>query len=321
MTEGHPPVQGDPEPSSCYRTQSNVRDAPGFSCVNTLTGHGSTVTSLRFFSSDGGKFVSGSGDGTARVWDLERGVEVSKLDSGHDGGKGKENGAVNCVDVGEDGDMIVTSSDDFKARMWDSRAPKAPVLVLRGHTHVVTSCSLAPTGQMVATGSFDETARLWDPRTGGELAVIAAHTQPVTCVQFSKGSVRPNLATASFDGTCRIWSSHNRECLRTIVPTNDSGERAALTSVRFTPNNQYLLLNSLHNKLLLFDPKVENGNLPAANVPGLNPDAVVLPVLKKTYEGHMNSDYLLQSGFMTRCTDGAKLVLSGSEDHHVRCSY
>lgn len=304
----------DPEPTSYYRPQSTVRDAEGFSCEKTLTVHDDMVTSIRF-APDGNKFASGSGDGTARMWDLERGMDVIKVDNGQDNAK-EENGAITCVDVGKDGVFLVTSSDDFKSRMWDTRAPKAPVHVFHGHTHVVSSCSFAPTGQMIATGSFDETVRLWDPRTGTTSAVIPAHSQPVTCVQFSKGSVRPNLATTSFDGTCRIWSSHSRECLRTIVPTNEKGERAPVTSVRFTPNNQYVLLNSLHNKILLFDPLVENSNPP--DMPGQNPDAVVLPVLKKTYEGHLNNRISLKSVFMTRCTDGSKLVLSGSEDHHVR---
>ena len=313
------PAEGDPGPASYYRPQSDVCDAAGFSCVKTLSGpsaHTDSVTSLRFVSADASKFVSGSADGTARMWDLESGKAIATVES--DSKKKQESGAITGVDVGKDADVIVTSSDDFRARLWDLRIPKAPVHVFNGHTHVVSSCSFAPTGQTIATGSFDETARLWDPRTGSAIAVIPAHSEPVTCVQFSKGSVRPNLATASLDGTCRIWSSHSRECLRTIVPTSDGEDRAPVTSVRFTPNNQYVLLNSLHNKILLFDPKVEplsTDKLSAANLPGLNP---VRPLLKKTYEGHMNQRISMKSVFMTRCTDGAKLVLSGSEDHHVR---
>lgn len=317
---GQPAEEGPELPSkSYYRAQSDVRDAAGFSCVRTLSGpsaHSGAVTSLRFVSADVNRFISGSEDGTARMWDVESGKVIATVEN--DSKKKEESGAITGVDVGQGADVIVTSDDNFKAKLWDLRTPKAPVHVFNGHTHVVTSCSFAPTGQMIATGSFDETARLWDPRTGSTIAVIPAHSEPVTCVQFSKGSVRPNLATTSLDGTCRIWSSHSRECLRTIVPTNDGGDRAPVTSVRFTPNNQYVLMNSLHNKILLFDPRLDplsNGNLSAANVPG---HRLEHPLLKKTYEGHMNTRISMKSVFMTRCTDGAKLVLSGSEDHHVR---
>jgi len=302
---------------SYYRPQTNVPDAENFSCFATLDAHKGSVTSIKFSPAGGAsRFVSGSADATARLWDTERGAEIAAVDCGFK----SERGAVACVDVSKDGATLVTSSDDFNARLWDTRAPHTPVQVFQGHKHVVSSCSFAPNGNTIATGSFDETVKLWDQRMGKCDHTIAAHTQPVTCVQFSKGSVRPNLATTSMDGTCRIWSSHSRECLRTITPLDASQGLAPVASVRFTPNNQYVLLNSLHNKILLFDPVINSGtgtSTAPAGAAGATADAAVLPVLKKSYEGHLNTRSSLRSVFMTRCSDGAKLVLSGSEDHHV----
>lgn len=39
--------------------------------------------------------------------------------------------------------------------------------------------------------------------------------------------------------------------------------------------------------------------------------------LKKTYSQHLNQRVAVQSTFMVKTTDGSKLILSGSEDHHV----
>lgn len=313
--------------ASSFREQKDVPDAEKFSCAATLLGHTGTVTGVKF-APDGTKFASASADSTARMWDVERGVELVVVDVKQDlCGEDRPFGAITGVDVNRDGVTFVTSSDDRKARLWDTRAPRAPVQVYVGHTDAVSTCSFAPNGSTIATGSFDETVRLWEQRTGTCDAIIPAHVQPVMCVQFSKGSVRPKFATASMDGTCRIWSSHTRECLRTIVPTNDKGERAPVASVRFTPNNQYVMMNSLHNKILLFDPMIGGTSGAGATANAAlqveqeddsgGKDTAVLPQLKKTYEGHLNTRMNTKSVFMTRCSDGAKLVLSGSEDHHV----
>jgi COMPASS component SWD3 len=295
--------------TSLYRDRGDLPDAPGFSCVATWEGHSDMVTSVKF-AEDGARVVSGSADATACLWDVEKGSKLAVLEVES---SIEQNGGITCVDFAGDGATLVTSSDDRMARLWDTRAPNSPASIFKGHTHVVSSCSLAPSGHALATGSFDETVRLWDVRKGGCVGVIPAHSDPVLCVKYSRGHVRPHFASTSMDGTCRIWSSHTKECLRTILPTNEKSERAPVVSARFTPNNQYVMMNSLHNKILLFDPVID-GRQETAN---RQEDQGPIPVLKKTYEGHLNRNISLKSVFMTRCEDGAKLVLSGSEDHHV----
>ena len=62
-------------------------------------------------SGDGRYIVSGSGDGTVAVWDLQTGARLHEL-TGHQGG-------VNSVALSGDGRHIVSGSDDGTVAVWD----------------------------------------------------------------------------------------------------------------------------------------------------------------------------------------------------------
>lgn len=290
--------------TSDYRAREDICNAPGFALSSTLNGHTDIVTSVRF-TADGRKVGSGSADATAKVWDVESGGIVSNIPNVSTA----EGSGITAVDWNWDGVTLATASDDTMARLWDTRASGTCVMTFAGHTHHVTSCSFARSGNMVATGSFDETVRLWDVRNGGCIGIIPAHSDPVLSVQFSGGAVRPLLATSSIDGSCRIWSSFTKRCLRTVLP-GGVDDRTPVVSVQFTPNNQYILMNTLKSSVLLFDPC-------ASAEDEEKPDLSKRPILKKTYEGHLNKKIALGSVFMTKTSDGSKFVISGSEDHHV----
>ena len=103
----------------------------------TLKGHTSGLGSASF-STDGSRILTGSADGTAKVWDAHTGTELLTL-KGHFGG-------VLWASFSPDGSRIVTSSGDGWAKVWDTKTG-TEILTLEGHTGPVSSASSAPTGR------------------------------------------------------------------------------------------------------------------------------------------------------------------------------
>jgi WD40 repeat protein len=101
--------------------------------------------------------VSGSNDGTVRIWD-GAGAPVGDPLTGH-------TSWVNAVAVGRlDGrDVIVSGSYDETVRIWDGAG--APVGdPLTGHTDEVNAVAVGRLDgrNVIVSGSWDQTVRIWD---------------------------------------------------------------------------------------------------------------------------------------------------------------
>jgi serine/threonine protein kinase len=149
--------------------------------IFTLYGHTNMVWDVAL-SPDGTRVVTGSDDGTARVWDARTGTPPLEL-KGH-------RSAVWGVAFSADGTRIVTGSADGTAKVWDARTG-APLLELKGHTGAVNSVALGADGTRIVTGSADGTAKVWDAPTGPELK----GEEPLGAVErdYRLLHTRPNL--------------------------------------------------------------------------------------------------------------------------------
>ena len=139
-----------------------VWDADTGTRIKKVVGHDSFVNSVCPARRGPPVFVSGSDDGTSRVWDL-RACRRAQATF-------KQKYQVTSVCMSDGGDQIFAGSLDNTVRCWDIRSasqeeePPAPVYTLSGHTDTVTSLSLSPDGSKLLTNSMDNTARIWDVR-------------------------------------------------------------------------------------------------------------------------------------------------------------
>ena len=124
-----------------------------------FAGHTSMVRSVAFLP-DGRHALSGSWDGSMRLWDLETGKELRRF-AGHTRG-------INGLAVTPDGRRAVTASGDTTAAVWDLESGRL-LRRFERHSGFVESVAISPDGRQVLTGSADRSARLWDLETGEEV--------------------------------------------------------------------------------------------------------------------------------------------------------
>jgi hypothetical protein len=115
--------------------------APGGPLVRTLAGHTEGVQAVAL-SADGRRVVSGSGDNTLKLWDLESGAELMTL-AGH-------TSFVAAVALSADGRRALSGSYDTTLKVWDVDAGE-PVAAFFGEGRI-TSVQLAADRKTVVAG-------------------------------------------------------------------------------------------------------------------------------------------------------------------------
>jgi WD40 repeat protein len=112
------------------------------------------------FSPDGRLLVVGH-----RVWDVAAGRDLSANAEAHQG----------CIEwvITGDKDLVVTTSDDHTARVWDGATSKH--LAMLRHGFWIRGLALSPDQTRLATNSLDDTVCLWDTATGRNIFRLAGH--------------------------------------------------------------------------------------------------------------------------------------------------
>ncbi|MEW9533221.1 AAA family ATPase [Microbispora sp. NPDC049125] len=168
-----------------------------------LRGHTSDVLSVAVGDLDERPIVvTGSADGTARIWDLTTQQQIGKPLSGHK--------SVQAITVGDLADYTValTADIDGAVHVWDLSAATELGPALRGHTNSVGAVAMATIGDrfVALTGSDDGTARLWDLESRRQIGPpLTAHRGAVHAVALSLLDGRPIAVTGGADRRVHAW--------------------------------------------------------------------------------------------------------------------
>jgi WD40 repeat protein len=193
--------------------------------IGRLTGHTNAVTSVAF-GGPAPTLVSGSLDGTVRIWDF---ATRSELGAPLRGGTG----AVNAVAVSRDGELIASAGDDGTIRLWSAARHAQVGAPLRGHVRQVESVAFSPDGTTLVSGGVDSTVRLWSVASGREIGLpLRGSGGVVAAVAFSPDS--RSIVSAGGDGSVRLWSvATHRQIAGPLL-----GNKGIVRAVAFSPDGQ-----------------------------------------------------------------------------------
>jgi len=163
-------------------------DSESGTLLRTIIGHSGEITSAKF-SKNGQFIVTGSDDGTARLFNANSGLTyrtfightepVTSVDI-YNSGTLSTPGTIN-------GTLILTGSEDNSAKVWDYFSAGADtVTTLSGHTDDILSVAISPDSSKYLTGSNDKSAKIWTIVAGTPSSVnLTGHTAGVSKLVFS----------------------------------------------------------------------------------------------------------------------------------------
>ena len=212
-------------------------------------GHAGAVTSGAF-SRDGTHLLTGSEDGTLKLWDLAT-TRLVRTFSGH-------KGEVTVVALSPDGSRALSGGKDKTIRLWEV-ATGRPIRTIYAHldsSSDVGSVAFSPNGRRLLSSSRGEgAAKLWDADTGRLVRTFRHSTKSafhsnVTAAVFSPDGTR--VATGGVgDHTVNLWDAETGQTLKTFgdLPDKTFGYRLNLA---FSPDGT-LLLSADTRSLKLWD--------------------------------------------------------------------
>ncbi|CAN6675013.1 hypothetical protein TRVA0_078S00298 [Trichomonascus vanleenenianus] len=255
--------------------------------------HTGAVNSLSVEGVESRYLLSGGGDATIRLWDLD---ETTVSDTGEKQLRqvaeiprklGHQFG-VSCVQWWPaDNGMFVSSSFDSTVKVWDPN--EMTEVYSFDLAHKVYNIDVSRTGQhsLVATAADHPFIKLIDLRTTSASHILTGHNGKVLSVKWSP-TTSHILASGGSDGSCRIWDIRRSNACLTSLDMQQAGDaptrtplderrahRSSVNGLCWFPGGDYLLssgndekirLWSLHpvggkNMLVNFGPLIRNRHI------------------------------------------------------------
>mmetsp|Transcript_21806 Transcript_21806/g.26499 ORF Transcript_21806/g.26499 Transcript_21806/m.26499 type:complete len:316 (-) Transcript_21806:372-1319(-) len=215
-----------------------------------LKGHSHFVEDV-VISSDGQFALSGSWDGTLRLWDLNTGTTTRRF-VGHS----KD---VLSVAFSVDNRQIVSGSRDKTIKLWNTLGECKFTIVDDQHTEWVSCVRFSPSGSnpLIVSCGWDKLVKVWNLSNCKLKTNLIGHTGYLNTVTVSPdGSL---CASGGKDGTAMLWDLNEGKRLYTL----DAGD--VIHSLVFSPNRYWLCAATgssikvwdLESKVVLADIRLE----------------------------------------------------------------
>jgi guanine nucleotide-binding protein subunit beta-2-like 1 protein len=203
---------------------SNDGEEYGFA-RRRLQGHSHYVEDV-VISSDGQFALSGSWDGTLRLWDLNTGITTRRF-VGHT----KD---VLSVAFSADNRQIVSGSRDKTVKLWNTLGECKYTITEDGHTEWVSCVRFSPStaNPLIVSCGWDKVVKIWNLSNCKLRTNLFGHEGYLNTVTVSPdGSI---CASGGKDGTANLWDLNEGKRLYSLV----AGD--VIHALIFSPNRYWL---------------------------------------------------------------------------------
>jgi len=213
--------------------------------LRTFSGHINDVVAVAFFP-DGQYAVSGSDDGTVKLWNVNTGREIRTFQDFSTSPSGDAHSIVRSIAFSPDEQYLLWGGvGEPSMTMWNVNTGET-VRTFSGHTADTPAVAFSPDGQYALSGSYDNTMKLWNVNTGAEIRTFTGHSDDVRSVAFSPDG--QTALSGSDDYTLKLWNVNTGIEIRIF-----SGHSSIVNSVAISQDGQYVLSGSSDNTLKLWN--------------------------------------------------------------------
>lgn len=196
--------------------------------------------------------ASGSGDSTARIWNVADANPSKHLELQHcinqDGEQVPSNKDVTSLDWNFDGSKLATGSYDGYARIWSAEGKL--VSQLGRHKGPIFALKWNRKGNYILSAGVDKTTIIWDAASGQATQQFSFHTAPALDVDWQSNNCFASCSTDKSIHLCQLGTDHP---IRTY-----QGHTNEVNAIKWDPSGSLLASCSDDMSLKIWTHKHDN---------------------------------------------------------------
>ncbi|KAG2111742.1 WD40-repeat-containing domain protein [Suillus clintonianus] len=221
-------------PRSCSTPQTCIKKPQITKSLPAFEDYKEGVNSLAVLP-DGRRMVSCSKDRTLRLWDLNTGDVMKKMEGHYD--------KVRSLAVSRDGKLIASGDKRGEFIAWEGESGESLTEAIKAHFYAISTLDFSPNGAVLATASSSsDEVKLWSTETWQfhGLIVCSGQYRDIThCVRYSPSGEHLAIATTK---NVEIYNPATRQCVAKF-----KGHKNENLALAWMPDGTRLLSGGCYN--------------------------------------------------------------------------